>query len=196
MDIAILCGGRGTRLAELWNGPKCLVPLGDGRPILAHLIQLSRALRPQNLILLAAHKGDEVATAMREQSLIAPSLIILREPSPTGTASAVRLAAKITRGPLLVLNGDTLPRYDLQELAQTWYALRPSVLTAWCAGKRSGALILAADALARLRVSTVADLDQWIDESNFNDHVKIGSKPFLDIGTPEGFALAEKWEVQ
>src|SRR3990167_7061162 len=42
MNVAILCGGYGTRLAGLWDGPKCLVPLGDGGPIIAHLIRRAR----------------------------------------------------------------------------------------------------------------------------------------------------------
>ncbi len=193
MDVAILCGGYGTRLSGLWNGPKCLVPLGDGRPVIAHILQLVYRLHPKNTILLTAYKGDEVSAALRAMSLTAPTTIILRETEPKGTAAAVRLAAKVAPGPLMVLNGDTLPRYDLHDLARAWHASHSDVLEAWCGGLRAGATILSARAIKFLMLSGETDLYNLITSEYFGRSTRIFVAGFLDVGTPHGFELAGRW---
>src|SRR5690349_5060128 len=66
MNVAILCGGRGTRLqahgAEL---PKPLVEIG-GRPILWHVIRIYAAQGFRRFLLLTGYRGDEVAGFARE----------------------------------------------------------------------------------------------------------------------------------
>jgi|SRR5215203_5816726 len=62
MQVAILCGGRGTRL----NGerPKPLVPIG-GRPIVWHVVSLYAAQGFERFLLLTGHRGEEVAAFAR-----------------------------------------------------------------------------------------------------------------------------------
>src|SRR6478672_9283671 len=60
MHVAILCGGRGTRLqehsAEL---PKPLVEIG-GRPILWHVIRIYAAQGLRSFLLLTGYRGEQV----------------------------------------------------------------------------------------------------------------------------------------
>ncbi len=194
MDIAILCGGYGTRLAGIWDGPKCLVPLGDGQPVIAHILQQVHRLHPKNIILLTAHKGEEISAAVRSMSLTAPTTIILREAEPKGTAAAVRLAAKVALGPLMVLNGDTLPRYDLHDLTRAWHTSHSDVLEAWCGGLRAGATILSSRAMRLLALSTGSDLYVLIANEYFGVVTRVFVAGFLDVGTPHGFELAKAWQ--
>lgn len=43
MHVTVLAGGRGTRLASAWAGPKCLVPVGpNGTPFIWHKLEQLR----------------------------------------------------------------------------------------------------------------------------------------------------------
>ena len=58
--VAILCGGRGTRLQEHTESiPKPLVEIG-GRPILWHVIQIYLAQGFRRFLLLTGYKGEQI----------------------------------------------------------------------------------------------------------------------------------------
>ena len=59
MKVAILCGGKGTRLAELTEGiPKGLIPIG-GRPIVWHIMKYFEAFGHRDFVLLVGYKAAE-----------------------------------------------------------------------------------------------------------------------------------------
>jgi glucose-1-phosphate cytidylyltransferase len=59
-SVAILCGGRGTRLQEHTASiPKPLVEIG-GRPIVWHVIQIFAAQGFQRFVLLTGHRGEQI----------------------------------------------------------------------------------------------------------------------------------------
>jgi glucose-1-phosphate cytidylyltransferase len=59
--VAILCGGRGTRLQEHTSSiPKALVEIG-GRPILWHVVQIYLAQGFREFLLLTGYRGEQVA---------------------------------------------------------------------------------------------------------------------------------------
>ncbi len=57
MKVAILCGGRGTRLREVSETiPKPMVPIGE-HPILWHVMKLYAAHGLTEFVLLLGYKG-------------------------------------------------------------------------------------------------------------------------------------------
>jgi glucose-1-phosphate cytidylyltransferase len=66
MLVAILCGGRGTRLQEHSPGiPKPLVEIG-GHPILWHVIQIYAAQGHRRFLLLTGYRGEQIEAFARE----------------------------------------------------------------------------------------------------------------------------------
>jgi len=66
MLVAILCGGRGTRLQEHSPGiPKPLVEIG-GHPILWHVIRIYAAQGYCRFLLLCGYRGEQIEAFARE----------------------------------------------------------------------------------------------------------------------------------
>src|SRR4051794_18318408 len=66
MYVAILCGGRGTRLQEHSpEVPKPLVEIG-GRPILWHVISIYAAQGLRRFVLLTGHRGEAIEAFVRD----------------------------------------------------------------------------------------------------------------------------------
>jgi glucose-1-phosphate cytidylyltransferase len=60
--VAILCGGRGTRLQEHTQSiPKALVEIG-GRPIVWHVLQIYIAQGFERFLLLTGYRGEQIET--------------------------------------------------------------------------------------------------------------------------------------
>ncbi|HEY1511005.1 MAG TPA: sugar phosphate nucleotidyltransferase [Solirubrobacteraceae bacterium] len=65
--VAILCGGRGTRLVASTDSiPKPLVEIG-GRPIVWHVIQIYIAQGFERFVLLTGYRGDQIEAFIHAQ---------------------------------------------------------------------------------------------------------------------------------
>lgn len=119
IDVAVLAGGLGTRLAgAVPDLPKALAPVG-GRPFLEHLLDWLESHGARRVALLLGHRAEQIeahlAAHPRPQLEFAYSI----EPAPLGTGGALGFAAHQLRSdPVLVVNGDTFVDGDLAALAQ------------------------------------------------------------------------------
>ena len=107
LTAAILAGGLGTRLrSRLADRPKVLAPVHD-RPYLAYLLeQLARA-GIRRSVLLTGYLAEQIQSAFGDQ-YAGVSLTYSCEPSPLGTAGALRRALPHLSSPtILLLNGDS-----------------------------------------------------------------------------------------
>lgn len=191
MDVVILCGGYGSRLISLWNGPKCLVPLADDKPIIDHILRRIPPLRPRQITLITGFRGNEVKHAVLVT--VKFPVVFIHETFPMGTANAIRFAMHEIQAPVLILNGDTLPLYNLNDIVSVWSDDKDSV-SGWTSGKQAGARILGQHTLDQLRTATNPDLDYWLIHGGITGvHQHFGVHGFLDIGTPSSFALGRKW---
>jgi mannose-1-phosphate guanylyltransferase len=111
IDIAVLAGGLGTRIAGvLGDTPKVLAPVG-GRPFLEVLLNRLRGAR--KVVLCLGHLAPKVTEWLEENPPPVPVECVI-EPKPLGTAGALRFARHhLTSDPVLVMNGDSVVETDL-----------------------------------------------------------------------------------
>ena len=118
MLVAILCGGRGTRLQEHSpEVPKPLVEIG-GRPILWHVIQIYAAQGYRRFRLLCGYRGEQVEAFARETYW--PEGVEVRcadtgEGTPTG-GRLWRVREELSSGPFLATYADGVADIDLAAL--------------------------------------------------------------------------------
>lgn len=129
MNIVILAAGQGKRMNS--DLPKVLHPLA-GKPLLAHVIGIARALKPTMICIVYGHGGEQV-----RERLAAPGLVWVHQDRQLGTGHAVLQAVPYLdpTQPTLVLYGDvpltrveTLSRLIEHARAQSGCAL--ALLTA------------------------------------------------------------------
>ena len=179
MDICVLAGGYGTRLKGLWDKPKCLVPY-HGQPVIEYIVNKALKLKPRRVFLLLGHQASAVVK-WREDCCPHRYVVPIIETEPSGTASAIRHASPFITLPLMVLNGDTIPGYDLKILCNE--NIHQTVV-AWCDGRYAGASILSFGGMNDVMCSHGTDLDVIINNPKF---LRVHVTQFLDVGTPEGF---------
>jgi bifunctional UDP-N-acetylglucosamine pyrophosphorylase/glucosamine-1-phosphate N-acetyltransferase len=99
-----MAAGKGKRLKS--RTPKVLHSV-CGRPVLWHVLQAVRAVRPHPLVVVVGHKGDEVEEAVRSWELRFPVRFVdQREMLGTGHAVMVAERAVVRADNLVVLPGD------------------------------------------------------------------------------------------
>ncbi|MFM7346277.1 MAG: sugar phosphate nucleotidyltransferase [Tagaea sp.] len=117
LDVAVLAGGLGTRLAgALPSLPKALAPVA-GRPFVEHLLDWLAGWGARRAVFLLGHRADAVRAhlaAHQRRGLAVESVV---EPSPLGTGGALAHGrAALRSDPVLVVNGDTFVDADLAAL--------------------------------------------------------------------------------
>jgi len=122
MKCYILCGGKGTRLAELNKDarPKPLVEIA-GKPILEwQLLQLSK-YKINDIIIIASYKSEMIDHYLlenkeknKEKGL---SVSLIREATPLGTGGLLKTlyASNILQEEYLVIYGDVIFKFDFDK---------------------------------------------------------------------------------
>ncbi len=108
LPVAILAGGRATRLYPMTlNLPKSLVPVA-GRPFAVHQIELLARHGINRVVFCVGHLGERIADALGDGSRWGISLEYLADgPTPLGTGGAIRRACGRLGPSFLVLYGDS-----------------------------------------------------------------------------------------
>lgn len=114
VDVAVLAGGLGTRLAGvLGDTPKVLAPIG-GRPYLAWLLDWLAGFGARRVVLCLGHLAGKVEAWILQHPRSDLEIVASVEPEPLGTAGGLRHARHLLRSdPVLVMNGDTFVAADL-----------------------------------------------------------------------------------
>lgn len=111
--------------------PKVLAEV-HGRPFLAYLLDHLETAGIRTVVLCTGYLGEQVYQAFGDHRR-GLHLIYSEEPSPLGTAGALRLALPwLDSDPVLVLNGDSFCQVDLKALFtghSTWGADATLLLT-------------------------------------------------------------------
>jgi glucose-1-phosphate cytidylyltransferase len=113
--VAILCGGRGTRLQEHTHAiPKAMVEIG-GKPILWHVVRLYAAQGFRSFVLLTGYLGEQIAAFADSEPWPEPVQIECLETGlETSTGGRVaRAADRLGGGSFCLTYADGLADIDL-----------------------------------------------------------------------------------
>ena len=109
VTAVILAGGLGSRLLDAWQGPKILMPLGNGLRFIDYLVNEVVSFGVREIVFCLGHKANEVVQYLetRDYDTICEFKFVIEE-YPLGTGGAVNNALRyIGTSHILALNGDT-----------------------------------------------------------------------------------------
>src|SRR6267143_1410800 len=116
--VALLVGGKGTRLSSVISSlPKPMAAVGD-RPFLELLVRQLRYQGIHNLVMCTGHLSHEIENELGDGHIWDVAIQYSKEPHPLGTAGAVKFAEPLLRGvpDFLVMNGDSFMEIDFPQL--------------------------------------------------------------------------------
>jgi NDP-sugar pyrophosphorylase family protein len=131
IQVAILAGGLGTRLGSVTTGmPKALVPV-NGRPFLAHVLDLLKEHGLTRILVCAGHHADQLERAFGDGSTAGVQLSWHRDgPRLLGTGGALRGSLDRLEDEFLVLYGDTYLDIDYGAVVRAFRASgKPALMT-------------------------------------------------------------------
>lgn len=119
VDVLILAGGLGSRLAGvLGDIPKVLAPI-EGRPFLDYQLEYLAGAGVGRVVLSLGYRAEMVLDHLTHTKLPLHVETVV-EARPLGTAGAIAFARPtLASDPVLLLNGDTWLDIDLAEMLQT-----------------------------------------------------------------------------
>lgn len=224
LTVAILAGGKGTRLQSVVSDrPKPLAAVAE-RPFLAYQLDQLAAAGIRRVVLCTGYMGAQVKCAFGA-SYAGMRLEYSLESVPLGTGGALRNAlAHITSNPVLVMNGDSYcdanladfwtfhcqrhadasillaevgeadrygqVRVDDQQRVAAFVEKGASAGPGWI---NAGIYLIARRLLESIPPGKAVSLERevfpgWVAARFYGHRCRAR---FLDIGTPESYALAE-----
>jgi NDP-sugar pyrophosphorylase family protein len=114
--VAILAGGRATRLGAIASAvPKAMLPVA-GRPFIEHQLEALRAHGARRVVLLVGHLGEAIEAGIGDGRRFGLDVAYSwDDPALDGTAGALRRALPLLGERFLVLYGDAYLRVDYRD---------------------------------------------------------------------------------
>lgn len=128
MQVVILAGGKGTRLAPLTHDiPKPMVSV-RGRPFLEHLIELFKCFSFTDVLILACYLGEQIEDYFGDGDSFDVRIRYSYEKLPLGTGGALKNANSMLDEAFLLVNGDTFLPIDYHVLVSRFKQLCKSAM--------------------------------------------------------------------
>ena len=161
LPVAILAGGRGTRLGErVRDTPKPLLEVA-GEPFLFHQLRLLRAHGARRVVLCVGYLGERIEAAVGDGSAFGLEVACSYDERP-GTAAALRRALPLLGEAFLVVYGDTYLRIDYADVERAFRASGlPALMTVlpW----QGGNALYADGLVSRYEKGSPDPALRWID---------------------------------
>ena len=119
--VAILAGGRATRLGDLAKDtPKSLIDVA-GKPFVAHQLELLRRHRVTDVVFCTGHLGSQIQATVGDGSRHGVRVRYCDDgPKPLGTGGALGHALPLLGDAFFVLYGDSYLDCDYQAIARAF----------------------------------------------------------------------------
>jgi len=130
LDVIILAGGFGSRLrSEVSSVPKPMAPIGS-RPFLELVLDELLDYHIDRFILSIGYLGNIISSYFGK-SYKGIEIIYCNEDNPLGTGGAIKKALGfVSSQQVLVLNGDTLSKVNIQEMFSKFLKSRSKIMIA------------------------------------------------------------------
>lgn len=188
-QAVILCGGKGTRLAErVRELPKPMIPLG-GRPVLDHIISNLAKAGIRRFLLVAGYRGEVVARYYATPRHGDCRIEVVTELEPAGTAGALRLCADRLDDDFVLAFGDVFLDFNARELFAAHEARRPlATLLVRASDHPWDSHLVVADETGRVREFVSRRTPGRLYRNVANAAVHVCSRRLLDLVPAEGTA--------
>lgn len=114
MQVVIMAGGKGTRIARVNSEvPKPMIPI-EGKPILEYQIDTLKNQGYTELILIVGHMGNVIREHFGDGSKLGVQIQYIIEESPLGTAGALFFLKEQLKEDFLLINGDIVFDVDIR----------------------------------------------------------------------------------
>jgi mannose-1-phosphate guanylyltransferase / phosphomannomutase len=121
MKGVIIAGGKGTRLRPLTcQIPKPLVPLVR-KPVMEHIIEWLKRFGITEIAVTLQYLGEKIKDYFGDGSHWGVTITYFEEEKPLGTAGSIKNAASYFDDTFVVVSGDILTDFDLDEAIQFHY---------------------------------------------------------------------------
>jgi NDP-sugar pyrophosphorylase family protein len=123
LPVAILAGGRATRLGPIAERmPKALVDVA-GRPFAVHQLKLLRGHGLTDIVFLVGHLGEMICNTLGDGARWGVNVrYVFDGPQPLGTGGAIRRALPALGDAFFVLYGDSYLECDFGAVERTFLA--------------------------------------------------------------------------
>ena len=117
MQVAILAGGKATRLGDLSKTqPKSMIEAG-GRPFLEHQLEFLRDAGVNDVVLCIGHMGEQIKSYFGNGERFGVAIEYSVETVPMGTAGALKHARPLLRDVFFTMYGDSFLSVDFARVA-------------------------------------------------------------------------------
>ncbi len=117
MQVAILAGGKATRLGDLSKTqPKSMIDAG-GRPFLEHQLEFLRDAGVGDVVLCIGHMGEQIKSYFGNGKRFGVAIEYSIEPVPMGTAGALKHAQPFLGDIFFTMYGDSFLSVDFARVA-------------------------------------------------------------------------------
>ena len=124
MKAVVMAGGSGSRLRPMTVGrPKPMLPLVN-QVVLGHILDLLRAHKITDVVVTLQYMASAIEDFFGDGSSFGTRLRYVVEETPLGTAGSVANARQYLDDTFLVISGDAVTNFNLQEIVDFHKARR------------------------------------------------------------------------